>query len=253
MQFSDLYGTELTRELASSDTANLFTLVRRKAAINAAQLEFVKRTECLQRQTTVALVDDTQEYDLDAITNADFGFISKQGLSIRITSGSNVRYLEGDDLEETTVERLTTEEPGWRAVSNGTPTRFYIRADGGTLNLGLHPKPDVTGSDTWVAIVPYVCIPADMSADSDEPFTVSANPRKDLRFWHRALVHYGAYDCEKYRKDIGRGSAQLQLFEAELQKYEAALKPKQGTAIRMVKDYRMVGRMGRRQPWDPRA
>jgi hypothetical protein len=121
MIFSDLYGTELTRELGSSDTSTLFTTARRKAAINAAQLEFVKRTECLTRQTSVTIVDGTQEYDLDAIANADFGWLSKQGPSIAITSGSTVRYIEGDDLEETSVERLNVEEPGWRGQSAGTP------------------------------------------------------------------------------------------------------------------------------------
>lgn len=238
MQFSDLYGTELTRELGSADTGQLFTLTRRKAAINAAQLEVVKRTECVQRQTTVTLADNTQEYDLDAIAAADFGWISKQGLSIRITSGSNVRYIEGDALVESSVERLTVEEPGWRALAKGTPSRYYVRTDGGALYLGLHAKPGITGADTWVAIVPYVPVPADLTADADEPFTFAGNARRDLRFWHRALVHYAAYDLEKFRKDVGRGSAQLQLFEIELQKYTAAMKPKNGGTARAAVQYR---------------
>src|SRR3990167_8386798 len=125
MTFLELYGVELDREVGS-DSTTLFTTVRRKAAINAAQLEFVERTECLTRQTTVALVDGTQEYDLEAIT--DFLRISKQGVSIRITdSDANVRYIEGDDLTVTSVERLNQEAPGWRAVDAGTPTHVYLR------------------------------------------------------------------------------------------------------------------------------
>lgn len=252
MTFAQLYGEELTRELAAPDTSPMFTTVRRKAAINAAQLEFVKRTDCLTRQATLALVDGTQEYDLDALVAADFGWLSKQGPSIAITSGSTVRYLEGDDLEETSVERLNVDEPGWRAVSAGTPRQYYLRRDGGAIYLGFHPKPDVVGAETWAVLVPYVAVPADMSADADEPFTVSSNARKDLRFWHRALVHYAAFDLEKFRKDVGRGSAQLQLFEIELQKYTATMKPKQGSRVRIATNYR--GAASRRSArMDPRT
>lgn len=251
MTFLELYGAELTRELGSKDVDQLFTTVRRKAAINAAQLEFVKRTECFTRQASVAIVDGTQEYDLDAISAADFGFLSKQGPSIAITSGARVRYLEGDDLIETSVERLNTEAPGWRAVSAGIPQQYYTRADGGSFYLGFHPKPDIVGADTWAVLVPYVCVPADMSDDADEPFSISGNPQKRLRFWHRALVHYAAYDIEKYRKDINRGASQLQLFEIELQKYTAAMKPKNGGRVRIATTYRGTQRRSARM--DPRV
>jgi hypothetical protein len=119
--------------------------------------------------------------------------------------------------------------------------------------LGLHPKPDISGTDTWALIVPYVAVPADLSADADEPFTVSSNARKDLRFWHRALVHFAAYDLEKFRKDINRGAAQLQLFEIEVQKYFAAMKPKQGSQMRLARNYRAVGRAAGPVRFDPRA
>src|SRR5262245_35922403 len=130
MTFLQLYGTELDRELASADRAKLFTLQRRKDAINAAQLEWNRRTECLQRQLApdLPLVDATQEYDLEAAA-ADFGGIAKQGVSIKIVSGGVTRYIEGDDLEVTTVERLNVEEPGWRAVAARTPRKVYVRHD----------------------------------------------------------------------------------------------------------------------------
>ena len=96
MDFVTLYSTELTRALGSSKT-DLFTTARRKAAINAAQLEWVRRTECFQRQASVALVDGTQEYDIEA-SLTDFGWITKQGLSIKIVDGTTTTYIEGDDL-----------------------------------------------------------------------------------------------------------------------------------------------------------
>lgn len=249
MTFVELYGLELDRELGSADRTQLFTVARRKAALNAAQLEWVKRTECLVKETSVALVDDTQTYDLES-TISDFGWIAKQGVSIKIVNGSTVRYLEGDDLIVTTEERLNVEEPGWRAASKSTPTHVYLKRDGGAVNLGLHPKPSISG-ETWTAVLPYVLVPADMSVDADEPFTVSSNPIKSLRFWHRALVHYAAYDLEKFRKDTARGAAQLQLFEAEVQKFAGVEKPRGGQSVRFARVYRKV--LSARRPMDPRT
>jgi hypothetical protein len=226
MDFVTLYGLELDRELGSADRTVLFTTARRKAAINAAQLEWVKRTECFVRQTTVTLVSGTQEYDLET-TITDYAWISKQGVSIKIVDGTRTRYIEGDDLELTTVERLNVEEPGWRAAAGGSPMKVYLRRADGAVQLGFHPAPSFSG-ETWTVIVPYVVVPADLSADADEPFTVSSNPIKSLRPWHRALVYYAAFDLEKFRKDWARGGANLQLFEAEVDKFLGVEKPKNG-------------------------
>lgn len=251
MTFDQLYGVELTRELGSADTSQLFTTARRKAAINAAQLEWVKRTECFTRQTTIAIVDGTQEYDLETVS--DFLLISAQGVSIAIVKGSTTRYIEGDDLKVTTVQRLNQEEPGWRAVSAGTPVKVYTRRDGGLRYLGFHPAPDVGSGETWTAIVPYVALAPDLAADADEPFTVSANPVKSLRPWHRALVYYAAFDLEKFRKDAAREQTQLQLWENEIQRFLSAEKPKGGQTIRMARDYRRPITSLYPRRWDPRT
>ena len=413
MTFLQLYGVELDRELGSSSTT-LFSNTRRKAAINAAAQEWVKRTECLTRQATILLADGVQEYDLEAvnvtsgaltltiaatagtitratgsfITNgfiagqvitlsgftnagnnvskvidtvaaltltvtdttglvdetgdgdelvvvqlADFGWLSKQGVSIRIStaaassgaltltiaasagtitrgSGSFVtdgfsagqtitisgfttaanntskvistvaalvitvtdvtglvdetgggdeavevsivrRYLEGDDLEVTTIERLNAEEPGWRAVTAGTPKRVYLRRADGAMQLGFYPAPDISSLDVWEAIVPYVPVTTDMSADTDEPFTLLGSPVRSLRPWHRALAHYAAHDLEKLRKDPGRSAAQLQLFDAEVEKFTGVEKPKGGRVVRMAKAYRRTSASTARE--DPRV
>jgi len=248
MTFDQLYGNELDRELGSADRTQLFTTVRRKAAINAAQQEWVTRTECLQRQISYTLIDDRQEYDLEAAS--DFGWIAKQGVSIKIVSESTTRYIEGDDLTETSVERLNTDVPGWRAQSASTPMFRYLRRTGGSVNLGFHPRPSIAGSDVWTAIVQIVMVPTDMSADTDEPFTCNLNPIRSLRPWHRGLVHFAAYDLEKFRKDVARSAAQLQLWEGEVQKYLAIQKPKQGQRVRFVRDYRRPRRSAFRS--DPR-
>lgn len=252
MTFLELYGLELDRELGSADRAVLFTLPRRKAGVNAAQLEWVKRTECLRKETTVPLVDGTQEYDLEA-TISDFAWIAKQGVSIKIVSGTTTRYIEGDDLRVTSIERLNVEEPGWRAVAAGTPTTVYTVRNGGAVNLGFHPKPAITAGDTWTALLPYVLVAADLTADGDVPFTVAANPIQSLRPWHRGLVHFAAFDLEKFRKDVGRQQSQLQLFEAEVERFLTVEKPKGGQRVRMARQYRRPLTSLYPRRWDPRT
>jgi hypothetical protein len=147
--FSTLYGIELDRELGTADRDQRFTTARRKAAINAGQLEFVKRTECLQRQASVTLVDATQEVDLEASVT-DFGWIAKQGISIAITSGTTTRYLEGDDLEVTSVANLNVEEPGWRAEVRARRARSTSAAKAARSTSGCIPsrrsRPGIPGS-----------------------------------------------------------------------------------------------------------
>lgn len=254
MDFVTLYGTELDRELGTADRTQRFTTARRKAAINAAQLEWVKRTECLSKETTLAMMDATGEYDIEA-TVTDFGAITAQGISIKIVdSGANIRYIEGDDLIETTVERLNVEEPGWRAATPSQPIYWYLRRNGGALYLGVHPAPEITVGDTWTVILPYWIIPADLSADADEPFTVSANILKSLRPYHRYLANFAASQLEQLRKDAEREATQLQKFELGVQDYLTAQAPKRGTRVRMARDYRGdANAHGGRRRFDPRV
>jgi hypothetical protein len=248
VDFLTLYGIELDRELGSSQNT-LFTVARRKAAINAGQLEFLRRTECVTRRSSVAIVDGTGEYDLDAVT--DFGWLANAGVSIRIVNGSTTTYVEGDDLQQTTEERLNAEEPGWRAWTAGTPQFYYLRVDGGVRYLGFAPAPDITSPEVWTALVSYVPVPAALAADADVPFTFSSNPLRSLEMHHRALVHFAAYDLEKFRKDVQRSGVQYQLFEAEVAKYQSVQAPKGGQMVRMAVDYRRRGSFTRLQ-MDPR-
>jgi hypothetical protein len=101
---SELSTTELSRALGSADTSELFTTARRVAAINAAQLEWVKQTECLTRQGSINLSDAQHTYDIEA-TLTDFAWLSKSGVSIAITTTATgaVRWIEGKDLTVTSV------------------------------------------------------------------------------------------------------------------------------------------------------
>ena len=60
MTFVELYADALDRELASADRNALFTVVRRKYAVNEAQREFTRLTDCYLKEVTIPLVDGTR-------------------------------------------------------------------------------------------------------------------------------------------------------------------------------------------------
>lgn len=252
MTFDQLYGDELDRELGTEDRTELFTLARRKAAINAAQQEFTTRTDCFKRQGTLTLVSGTQEYDLEG-TFADFAWLQAQSIKIRIVNGSTSRYLSGEGFERTTVEALDADNVNWQAEAAGTPRQWYTRIDAGAVFLGFVPAPSITGSDTWTAVVPYVAVTTDMVDDTEQPFSIATNPTRSLRPFHRALVHFAAYDLEKFRKDQGRSASQLQLWEVEIAKYIATQKPRQGQRARMAVNYRRAVSPLQPRRWNPRT
>src|SRR5580765_238881 len=110
MTFAQLYGESLNRELGSDDTTQLFTTVRRKAAINEAQREFARVTECYTREVTIPLVAGQMEYDLDATLPPDYQGLSNQGPEVSVTSQSQVAA--GRDLPRRDISFLNREVPG---------------------------------------------------------------------------------------------------------------------------------------------
>jgi hypothetical protein len=145
--------------------------------------------------------------------------LAPQGIALKKVSGSTTTYYAGDDLPRRDVVWLDRFNAGWRTATPGTPTAHYIREDGGQVLLGFTPAIDVTGSDVWSAIVPYVCLPADMSAEADEPFTVNSNAKRTLRQWHQALAHFAAARMEELRKNYQAVDRQMKLFNSYVQDY----------------------------------
>jgi hypothetical protein len=237
--FAQLYGLYLDRELASADTSKLFTTARRKAAINDGQREFIKQTECLTKLGSIAIVDGTAEYDLEA-SLTDYTWITKQGVEIArtITATSAVSYIAGpDDLQLKSVEWLNRNEPGWRSWAASTPRYQYLREASGNVYLGFAPAPDVPSTETWAISVPYVILPTDMSADADVPFTVSSNVKLRLWPWHQALVHWAASELEKLRKNLEAQETQQKRFAGYVADYLQRERPKGGQAIQMAHHY----------------
>lgn len=246
--FGDLYGTLLDRELGSADRTDLFTTARRKAAVNEAQKEFVRLTECLTSQGTISIVDGTAEYDIEA-TLTSFLWIAKDGVEIKNVGTSRTVWYAGDDLVRCDIPQLNREEPGWRSASAGTPTKYYIRDDGGKTYLGFYPAPDVGAGETWTAYVTYVVNPTDMSLDADEPFTVSSDVKITLRPWHQALVHFAASKMEALRRHFTLEDRQRQLFAAYVADYFQHQRRKGPQRVQYLRNYR--GELRSSRPPDP--
>lgn len=233
MTFVQLYSTFLDIELASSDTTQLFTTARRKAAINEGQKAFARDTDCLKRYGTISVVDGTGEYDVEAALT-DFIRLFEDP-SIKIVDSSDTRYIQGNDLPRKTTAQLDWEHPGWRAADAGTPMAWYERLDGGSTYIGLTPAPDVGSGETWTILVPYVALPADLSADADVPFTVSSDAPVRLSAYHKALVHYAAAELEPLRKNYAGVQRQMTLYNSYIARYledERAAGPDQITLMR---------------------
>lgn len=252
MTFIQLWDDALDIELATSST-ELFTTVRRKKATNDAQDNFARVTGCTKRYASIAVVDGTAEYDLEAITAADYiRLAGAPSIKIVTTLTGVTRYIQGPlDFPQREVEELDREEPGWKTADDGTPARWYIKEDGGTTLLGLNPGPDITSGDVWTLVVPYVADPADMVADGSEPFTFGANVIKRLVPYHQALVHYAAAVLEPARKNYTGVQRQMQMYSGFVAQYLQQRTEDQNNQITVLRDYFGEGQRGQR-PSDPR-
>jgi hypothetical protein len=236
MTFTQLYGTHLDIELATADRTQLFTTARRKQAVNDGMNAFVRQTGCVKRYGSIALVDSTEEYNVYT-TLTDWIRLAAAP-SISITSGSTVRYYQGrDDFPRRDPEELDLLEPGWRASSDATPRGWYFRENGGTKLLGVYPPPDITGSDTWAWIVPYIAKPTVLSADGDVPFTISAAVSLQLEPYHQALVHYAAAQLEPLRKNYAAATRQMELYAAYITEYKTQQQHDGPDQVLLLKDY----------------
>lgn len=254
-QFSSLYGTRLDRELGTDDSTNLFTTARRKSAINEGLEQFAEMTECWQKTSSVTIQSGVAEYDLGTVIAAgDFIRFSKEQVQFRYSdTGGNTQVFAGDDLIRRDVDWLNRYRPSWQvstlASSNvQLPDVFYQRINGGQTLLGFSNTPCLGSSNqTADALVPYVAKPAPLTSDTSEPYS----GRSDLKPWHQSAVHYGAYVLEKLRRDMQASQAQFQLFMLWVQRYQASVRVKNGTALTMGRNYFRTRRVERGT--DPRT
>lgn len=235
MTFQQLYSTMLDVELASSQTT-LFTTVLRKKAVNDGVGAFVRMTDCFRRVGSISIVDGTATYDLEAAFTDFIRLYEDPSIKI-VKAATTDRYIQGDDFLRKDTQQLDFEEPGWRSVSAGTPSNWYLENDGGVANLGLFPPPDVGTGETWTIRAPYVALPADMVGTSDEPFTLSANVAIRLRPYHQGLVHYAAAMLEPLRKNYAGAQRQMSLFNGYVAMYLQDERSDGPDQITMIRDY----------------
>jgi hypothetical protein len=236
MTFGQLYGEALNVELASSDTTQLFTTVRRKAAINEAMQAFVRETGCTKRNGTLTVVDGDGEYDLETEFTDFLRLAGDPGL--KVVNGSSTRWIQGKTaFPQTDVDTLDWTHPGWRDLDPGQPECWYLdEADGDKL-FGIVPPPDFASGDTWTARIPYVAKPTALSADADIPFTVGSDYHLSLEPFHQGLAHYGAARLEALRKNYDGFDRQMKLYAGYVGLYRKERLAGGTGTIQLARDY----------------
>lgn len=224
MNFLALYGEALDFELGSEDRSQLFTVDRRKMAVNRAQREFARLTQCYIREFRVPLVDSTSTYDIEAATGDVFVNFSRRPVELIRTRGAEVTRTP---LERHDVPWLDLHKPGWRdSGTTGTPEYVAANPDGGLANILLSPTPRVPATETWEMLVAALATPGDLSLDTDLPFQLGVNPPTALEPYHWALAHFAASLLERLRKDTDAVEKQLTLFGAYVQDYQGSQRPR---------------------------
>ena len=246
MLFSSLYTARLDEEIGTDDNSILFTVTRRKAAVNQGMAQFAELTECFERTSTITIIGGTAEYNLNSVTNMpslDFVRFSKQQVEFRYVDASSfLTVLAGDDLVRRDVDWLNRYQPNWQVSTVASnimqwPSVYYERMDGGARFLGFWPTPSTGSSASATVVVPYLARPTPMTSDTSEPFQVGASPRIDLRDYHQALVHFAAHQLEKLRRDEAASDRQLQKFLGYVTRWLQNHRIKGGLSLTMARNY----------------
>lgn len=244
--FSSLYGSYLDQELGTDDATVLFTTVRRQGAINKGIGEFANLTECMARRVQIPVVAGQSEYDLNStlvIAAGDFSGFGKDLVEYHVTDTSgNQTILAHDDFPRRDVDWLNQYQPGWRISTQAssiaqTPSFWYVRPDGASYNLGLTKPPGLSSNSTASIWLSYLAQTQTLTSGTQEPFTVGATVRTDLRSYHQAVVHYAAHQLEKLRRDDQESDRQLQKFLGYVSRYLQNQRIKGGRQIRQAKEY----------------
>jgi len=240
----NLAKTRLNIELNDASTA-LFKKALRYQYVNDGQEEFADQTECLTRNSTIAVSSGVREYSLLAST--DYVRLAAQGVEYLHTSSNGfVTQMAGDDFVQRPIQFQNRVSPSWRGSTTPvlTPTEWYLRPSGGDLLIGLYDPPLVTSSQTAVLLVPYVARPAPMTSTSAVPFTVNGTVRTDLQLYHRALPHFAAYKLLPLIGDVPGAQAQLQTFAGYVARFAGQQRPRGGQQVTYATNYLQRARGG---------
>lgn len=236
MQFSELYGDYLDRELGTGDRTQRFTTARRKTAVNQGQDEFIRQTGALVIEAEWTLADGDDEVAIDTIIqpNKFMRFASRQPY-IKIDDGTSVRYYRGKDFPRKDLELMDRDEPGWDRSANrkGRPQSWYLRDDGDAEYFGIYPAAEIQAGYTWTLVIPFVAKADTMTADAAIPF----DGKLSLTPYHQALVHYAAAQLEKLRRNYQVSASQLDAFNVYVQEYIGNKKDPAGDQVSFAHGY----------------
>lgn len=263
-QFSSLYGSCLDEELGTDDRSILFTIARRKSAINKGAAKFATLTNCLSRTAAIAVVSGTSEYNLNSTTIVasgdfqDFDVIPPELVSV--DTSSNTTIIAGrDTFLRRDIDWLNQNEPSWDQPLVSTsaqqmPRFWYVRSDADKKLIGLAPGPVFSTTTGVLLNLPYIANAPVMVNDTDQPYTFSGASRTDLNNYHQGLVHYATYQLEKLRKDVQASQGQLQMFMGFVAQYLQDQRIKGGRQIRQARSYFKAFRksMGSGNAWTGR-
>ena len=243
MTFADLYGEALHHELGSYDTTQLFTTVRRKAAVNRAQKEFARLGKIsLSKEVVIPVVAGTRDYNLDTASGSRFVAFGRSPLRLRQIVTANPLATTVTSLVVRSTAYMDEVLPGWRdPASSGFPSNIVHDPSDGVNTLRFTPFPGIPASETWELVVPIAANAADMVLDSEVPF----DGRPDVEPFHWALAHFAAAILERLRKDPEAEKNQVTKFGAYLEDWNAKSTRPPGAHKRVLMQRDYIGETSR--------
>jgi|GEM_PF-4581913 len=243
MEFLELWDSEVTRRLSSSDTTRLFTPSRRQAAVNRGAMTFARLTNCCtaDAELTDDLLDGQAWAPISTPDSAFYGF-SPQGLLVRRTHAVTGQVRDWP-LVRRSSEFMDRYRSGWRTwcadptkLGGGMPEEyvwwpgnFYGLSDeaplttwgrDGIVSVFPTPMPSQFPNESWRLVAVQWEVPVTMVADTDRPFVTSSSPSpRELDSYHPALADFAVYQLEKLRRDIAAQDANLKAFNEQVQRY----------------------------------
>jgi hypothetical protein len=187
--------TQVRRNVRDTDsTRQRYSDTIVKDLLNEAQKQAVSVTWCLDKSTTITVVNGTSDY------SAPSDFLAP--IQIVFLSPSGTR----SDLELMTREKVYGLDPDWETTS-GSVSGYWYR-NNSTLQtsqiITLYDKPNSTGTLT----VQYYNSGTDLSGSSDVPFDGYLH----LYTFHPMLVYFATARLKQMESKVEEAEAYLNLY-----------------------------------------
>lgn len=181
-------------------------------------------TRALYSKTTSNITVGQAEYDRPATA------FTVDRVSYRILSGTS-SYRK---LVYSTQEYQDRERQNWENLANGRPLEYYERDN----KIGLVPPPSSTYNLASALKIEYFKIPADMDADTDEPW----DSRDDYEQFHDIIILGVKLMCLRDRWKFGEANIEEERYRKRLEEMKeyVAFKPDANDGRRAIKFRRTI-------------